>query len=233
MRRATKQGRAAPLGGGQPGAQRKGPVTRALRRQNILEAARTVFAKRGYHETTIDDIVAEAGVARGTFYLYFEDKRAVFADLIDRFSARITMAIMRIDTADETRSVAEQARANIRAILGVCLAERDMTKVLLADVARVDPAFERKLYTFYDEVVQLLTESLRKGQALGIVSDGQPRVLAYISIGALKELLYQAVSLGLGEESADALTEQVYAVLCRGYLRVEAPRHPKRKARSP
>jgi len=66
----------------------------AERRRQILDAARDVFARRGYHAATIDDIVAATGVARGTFYLYFDDKRAVFEALIDGFSARIAMAVV-------------------------------------------------------------------------------------------------------------------------------------------
>jgi AcrR family transcriptional regulator len=180
-----------------------------------------VFAKRGYHQATVDDIVAEAGVARGTFYLYFEDKRAVLADLIDRFSSRIHLAILHIDPADPSRTVAEQVAANIRAIIGMCLSERAMTKILFTDATGVDPDFDRKLFTFYDAMVQQLTESLREGQTLGIVADGEPRVFAYLGIGALKELLYQAVTLGLAEESADALTAHLFAFLCGGYLRVQ------------
>jgi AcrR family transcriptional regulator len=203
------------------------------RRQQILLAARDVFAKRGYHQTTIDDIVAQAGVARGTFYLYFEDKRAVFSDLIDRFAAQLTVAIVRIVTDDPARPVADQVRENIRAIIATCLVERSMTKILFTDAVGVDPAFDRKLATFYDTVVQLLTESLKDGQALGIVSDGEPRVLAYLTIGALKELLYQAVTLGFAEESADVLTEQIYSFLRGGYLRVgdRKPPTPARKQR--
>ncbi len=194
------------------------------RRQQILAAAREVFSKRGYHQATIDDIVASAGVARGTFYLYFEDKRAVFADLVDRFAAKITMAIVSIETEDARSSVSDQVRANIRAILGACLAERPMTKILFTDAVGIDSDFDRKIATFYDTVVQLLTESLREGQRLGIVADGEPRVLAYLSIGALKELLYQAVTLGLAEESADVLTQQIFDFLAAGYLRTPVDR---------
>ncbi len=190
------------------------------RRQQILGVAREVFSKRGYHQTTIDDIVALAGVARGTFYLYFEDKRAVFSDLVDRFAGQLSMAIVRIVTDDPRRSVVEQVRENIRAIIATCLADRAMTKILFSDAVGVDPAFDRKLQTFYDTVVQLLTESLKDGQALGIVSDGEPRVLAYLTIGALKELLYQAVTLGFAEESADVLTQQMFTFLSAGYLRL-------------
>jgi hypothetical protein len=54
-------------------------------------------------------------------------------------------------------------------------------------------------------------------------------VLAYLSLGALKELLHQAVTLGFAEETADVLTHQMYSFLSRGYLRVgEATRPPAR-----
>jgi hypothetical protein len=104
-----------------------------------------------------------------------------------------------------------------------------MTKMLFTDAMGVDPAFDRKIQSFYDAVVQLLTESLKDGQTLGIVTDGEPRVLAYLTIGALKELLYQAVTLGLAEESAEVLTQQIYSFLCQGYLRVGEQGGPRRK----
>ncbi|HEY0469821.1 MAG TPA: TetR/AcrR family transcriptional regulator [Polyangiaceae bacterium] len=209
------------------GKKKSGALQKTERRQQILSVAREAFAKRGYHQTTIDDIVAQAGVARGTFYLYFEDKRAVFSDLVDRFAGQLSMAIVRIVTDDAARSVTEQVRENIRAIIATALADRAMTKILFSDAIGVDPAFDRKLQTFYDTVVQLLTESLKDGQALGIVADGEPRVLAYLTIGALKELLYQAVTLGFAEESADVLTQQMFTFLAGGYLRLPEPKAHK------
>lgn len=203
--------------GGSP----KPTMGKAERRQQILNAAREVFAKRGYAQTTVDDIVAQAGVARGTFYLYFEDKRAAFAELVDRFATQLSSKIVRITTDDPERPVAEQVRDNIRAIIGVCLAERVMTKILFTDAPGVDHEFQSRIVSFYDTVMQLLIESLKDGQALGIVADGEPRVMAYLSLGALKELLYQAVTLGLSEESAAVLTQQMYTFLSEGYLRVQ------------
>jgi AcrR family transcriptional regulator len=210
---------------------KKTSLPKSERRQQILTVARDVFARRGYHQTTIDDIALQAGVARGTFYLYFEDKRAVFSDLIDRFSSQLTMAIVRIVTDEPQRPVVDQVRENIRAIIGTCLMERSMTKILFTDAVGIDPAFDRKLFTFYDTVVQLLAESLKDGQALGIVDEGEPRVLAYLTIGALKELLYQAVTLGYAEESAEVLTQQMYSFLSGGYLRVGTKADATRRRR--
>ena len=57
-------------------------VDAAARRQAILDAALTVFAERGYEAARLDDMAARAGVAKGTLYLYFKDKEALFEALV-------------------------------------------------------------------------------------------------------------------------------------------------------
>src|SRR5271156_4265462 len=115
-------------------------MDKAERRQQILNHARDVFAKRGYHAAKIDEIVAAAGVARGTFYLYFEDKRAIFEEIVDRTIARIGMAILRVDPKDKARTVDAQIRENIRRVVELLLEDHATTKILLSDALGVDPA---------------------------------------------------------------------------------------------
>src|SRR5262245_23451685 len=56
----------------------------AQRRAAILEAARTVFARQGYADTVVEDIAAQAGIGKGTLYLYFPSKEQIyFAALLD------------------------------------------------------------------------------------------------------------------------------------------------------
>lgn len=227
-KKTSKTSKARPRQGSGKKSTKKGSLSKGERREQILVSARDVFAKRGYARATVDDIVREAGVARGTYYLYFEDKRGALEALIDRFAVQIAASIIRIVTDDDKKTVAEQVLANIRGVLGVCLEERAMTKILFTDAVGVDHQFQTKLATFYEGVVHLLTESLRDGQELGVVADGEPRVLAYLTLGALKELLYQAVTLGLSGESAEALTKQIYSFLSAGYLRVGPQGAPAR-----
>ncbi len=200
-------------------------MNREERRTQLLTRAREVFAKRGYHAARIDDIIEAAGVARGTFYLYFDDKRGVFEELVDRFLTRLHLSILRIDV---TAPVPPQVRENIRRVLELFLADRAMTKILLTDAPGLDSEFDRKLKSVYDVVLSLLADSLAEGQALAIVADGDPRVYAYLTVGAMKELLYQAVQQGMGEADAPRLGEQVYAFLRHGYLKL-----PERPARAP
>ncbi len=190
------------------------------RRAQLLSRARDVFAKRGYHAAKIEDIVASAKVARGTFYLYFDDKRSVFAELVDRFLARLHLAILRIDPRDPSRSVAAQIRENIVRVLTLFLQDRAMTKILLTDAPGLDADFDRKLRAVYEEVLSLLSESFREGQSLGIVAPGDTRVFSYLTVGAIKELLVQSVLHDLDGASAERLTEEVFSFLCRGCLRI-------------
>jgi AcrR family transcriptional regulator len=189
------------------------------RRQQILNVARDVFARRGYHAAKIDDIVAAAGVARGTFYLYFDDKRAIFEEIVDRTIARLGMAIVRVDPHDRGRSVADQVTENIRRIVRVLLEDRATTKILLSDALGVDPAFDRKLLSFYDEMSNVLERSLNDGQALGVVGEGDVRLLSWLTMGALKEVCSQIVQRG-AEYDEDKLVDGILALFARGYLRV-------------
>ena len=57
------------------------------RRRQILDAAKAVFAEAGYHGASINAIIERAQIARGTFYLYFESKAAVFDSILDQAMA--------------------------------------------------------------------------------------------------------------------------------------------------
>lgn len=188
------------------------------RRQQILQHARDVFARHGYHAAKIDDIVAAAGIARGTFYLYFEDKRAIFEEIVDRTFTRLGLAIVHVDTEHPTRSVADQVRENIRAIVHTLLEDPATTKILLSDAVGLDPAFDRRLISFYEETGKLLESSLADGQERGIVAPGDTRMFAILTLGAMKEIMYQVTMRGL-DYPEDGIVDAIYGFLCAGYLR--------------
>lgn len=185
------------------------------RRQVLLRAARDVFATKGYHEAKVDDIVALAKVAKGTFYLYFPDKRSVFSELVDVLFRRLGGAILKVDP---NADVDAQIKHNIRATVAVLLDDPALTKILLSHATGMDPAFVSKTRSFYDGVKAILARSLAEGQTLGIVAEGDPKRLATFTVGALKELLSESVNTEptiAREEIVDALFDFLQA----GYLR--------------
>ena len=59
-----------------------------LTREALLDAARAAFEENGYVTVTVDDIVRRAGAGRGTFYLYFDSKAAVFQAVLEKLGIR-------------------------------------------------------------------------------------------------------------------------------------------------
>jgi AcrR family transcriptional regulator len=176
-----------------------------------------VFADKGYHAAKIDDIVAHANVARGTFYLHFVDKRTLFEELVDDFLARIGDAIERIQLDDGPTGALLQLRNNVYRVLTVGLGDPGMTRILLKNAAGLDPDFDRKVRAFYRTLEELLALSLMNGQRLGLVRAGDRRVLGAMALGTIKELLLQAVEGRITNE-ARGLTDEVMRFLAGGIL---------------
>jgi len=197
------------------------------RRAQLLAAAREVFASKGYHDAKVDDIVAAADVAKGTFYLYFKDKRSVFSELVDDVFARLTSAILRVDINADIES---QIRHNIRAVLHVLLDEPELTRILLTSAQSVDPAFQKKIRSFYGDVRFLMEKALADGQKMDVVAPGDPKLLTLFTIGAIKEVVLE-LALEKSRAPREQLVDAVFSILQNGYLRVKTPKSPARHAR--
>src|SRR5947209_6409204 len=72
-------------------------------RQELLSAAEVAFGERGYEAASISEITQRAGVAQGTFYVYFADKRSLFVELVDELSVRLRRSL-----ADAVRGLTER-----------------------------------------------------------------------------------------------------------------------------
>lgn len=164
--------------------------------------ARQVFSELGYHKASISDIINAAGIARGTFYLYFVNKRAIFDELLDELLAQLNGAVRRISVEAEAPSPIDQMRANVHRVLEVLEENRELTKILLRQAVGLDSAFDEKLGAFYGSVILRIQDGLDLGQQLGLVRKCDSRVTAHCVLGGVKEVVYQAlVSGGLGKVS--------------------------------
>ncbi|MHC4391739.1 MAG: TetR/AcrR family transcriptional regulator [Planctomycetota bacterium] len=192
-------------------------LSKQRRRAEILESAQAVFGEKGYHRAKVEDIVKRAGVARGTFYLYFDNKRATFDEILDGLFQRLRTAIQPLDPAAPFRA---QIHANVTRVLSVLLAERGLTKILLSHAVGVDIQLDRKLLSFYDAIAELMEGALSLGQRLGICRHGDARLLSYALLGAIKEIVYRVVVAGYERDHAaiaeEILDQSLYGVLVRG-----------------
>jgi AcrR family transcriptional regulator len=111
---------------------------RAERREAILAAAKTVFRDKGYHQASVHDIIDEARIARGTFYLYFTSKQELFGELIDDFLARVRGEVRRISLDPGDDPPRKQLQANFRRVVATVLEHDDVASIILRDPTSFD-----------------------------------------------------------------------------------------------
>lgn len=165
------------------------------RRQQLLLAARQVFGSKGYHDATVDDITRTAGVAKGTFYLYFTEKRAVLHDLVQYFFALVTE--VGLSVANDVASPAEYFQRLDKAarhLAAIFRENRDLVRLTYRESMSMDPKLETTVRDFYRRFAQVEAQNVRRGIELGLFrQDLDPLIAAYAHIGMVERVMLQSL----------------------------------------
>jgi TetR/AcrR family transcriptional regulator, cholesterol catabolism regulator len=133
-------------------------------RQRLFEAAVGLIADQGFSATTVDDIAARAGVAKGTVYYNFESKTVLFEELL-----RHGIGLL---TADFRAAVAglpprEALGALVRAELEYIRRYRAFAQLLLSEMWRTNREWQQTLRLLRGEAIEVIAETVRAGVASG------------------------------------------------------------------
>lgn len=194
------------------------------RRQQILDCALRVFADKGYHGAAVSDVIQAAGVARGTFYLYFPGKREVFDAVLDGILLRLHEQIRPIvlPPSRDDRAVLEQVRGNAVRVVRLLMTDRDVVRLLVNEASGLDSPVRARLQEFQGALGAWVASSLDDGVAFGIVRAGDTRVMAFGLLGLLQGILRGWAS-GLLDVAEDRVVDEVLAFLRQGILTLDAP----------
>jgi AcrR family transcriptional regulator len=200
---AAPDGRATPEAG-RPTAPRRLGARGARTRGRLLEAAEQVFTEFGYHDASITKIAEAAGVAPGTFYLYFAGKRQIFDELIDDLNRRVREAMGEASSHATTRAEAE--RLGFRAFFRFTSEHPGLYRVI-RQAEFVSPASLRR---HYERIVRGYAGGLARAQEDGEVVAADPEVMAWALIGlgemiGLRWILWESEA----EEIPDAVFDEV------------------------
>jgi TetR/AcrR family transcriptional regulator, fatty acid metabolism regulator protein len=165
---------------------------RDKRRNQLLDAATRVFSKKNYWSASITDIIRSAGVARGTFYLYFRSKRDVFLAIADHWrneQKRFTQQSL----PGESPLTLENSRARIRADflswLEFYRRNIDAANVVLRDGSRVDPSVARKREQLRQAYRSNLAKNVARLQEVGIYHRNvSPEMAAHFLVGMFDQI---------------------------------------------
>ena len=156
---------------------RQAEATRAL----LIDTARDLFTEQGYGATSIDDIIRQAGVARGALYHHFPGKEALFAAVYDVVEGEVIARVVATALAESTPW--EGVAAGLRAFLDACL-EPAFRRIVILDSVSVlqwraaEGGIEHKEMSMLRTV---LTPLVTSGDLEGVPIEP----LAYVALGGL------------------------------------------------
>jgi len=160
------------------------------RKKQILDAAISCFTKRGYHATSISNIIDKAKIARGTFYLYFKSKHEIFQCILDDFIFYLASQIKTIDVTAPI-SPATQMRNNVKRIVDTILKRPEIGQILFNEAVGLDDATQSRLKDFYSTLLTIIQSSIKKGISVGLIRNVDHRVASCVALGGIRELITQ------------------------------------------
>mgnify|MGYP003870453613 CR=1 FL=1 len=174
-----------------------------------------VFARNGYHASTISDIIAKARVARGTFYLHFRSKRELFTRLLVGLFDELETLVQRLDERRTPQENLALLRANIRGVMAFLADRPALLRILLWQAAGSDSEFDSRLSEFYRRLTERVRRSLHLGVEMGLLRSMDVEVASLGVLGAIKEVLYR-VSLGEKLPAIEPLVDEVMRFIVHG-----------------
>ncbi len=182
-------------------------------RQTLIDSAEKLFYENGYVNTTIRDIVAEAGLALGTFYIYFDNKKEIYDHLLIQYSHLIRSKISLKIQEERPKTRLEEERIGLRTYLQVVKENKGIYKIIWESLHIDRNAFMNYYVNFAENYVRRLDE----GKTKGYVKDHDSKVMAYFLMGVanfvgLNYLLFQDSS----SDELDRVTDEVVNMLSNG-----------------
>ncbi len=166
--------------------EQKLPSDKELR---ILEAASLLFARYGLRKTSMDEIAQQAGLGKGTIYLYFKSKEDLFARIVQGFGARLIEGLAQV--AEKRVTPQDQIREFVR-IRMQFLADRMNEAGLSCEVMKEFEDSETSLamapivQAFRGQQIEILMQIIDRGIQEGSMTCAQPRLMATTIMCALE-----------------------------------------------
>ncbi|MBA5601227.1 TetR/AcrR family transcriptional regulator [Pectobacterium aroidearum] len=180
-------------------------------RATLLATARKVFSERGYADTSMDDLTAQASLTRGALYHHFGDKKGLLAAVVEQIDAEMDERLQVIsDTAEDAW---DGFRRRCRAYLEMAL-EPEIQRIVLRDARAVLGGASPDSQRHCVESMQRLIDNLIRQ---GVVAEADPQALAFLIYGSLAEAAFWIAD---GEDGNARLAQGVAALelLLRGLL---------------
>ena len=175
------------------------------RREEIMVAAKKVFARNGFHATTIADVAREARLAYGSVYQYFNSKDDLFQALMsaEGYALRTRVAVALAATGVRPEKSWAPLRAAVQATFEFFEADKATAKLLLRDAYALGARFENHLNNIYERFIDDIAAYMAAAQQRGKVINAPPRMVAYTLAALIGQLAHRRLITDDGVTAAE------------------------------
>ncbi len=195
------------------------PETLEERKTQILKAALTCFARKGYHQTTMDDIVQEAGLSKGGVYWHFSSKKELFLELFESIVSDVGNLMSGVLASDA--SATDKLRSALDMFVTFSTAEefQDLFPLMIDVWAQnsQDPDVNKVATAVYNHfrqpLVQLIEEGIASGEFKAVDAGALASILFALYDGLAVQWMIDATMVDW-----DAVSETVTQTFVAGLL---------------
>ena len=176
------------------------------RRDEIMAAAKKVFARNGFHATTIADVAKEANLPFDAVYQYFDSRDALFHALIaaEEYALRTHVAVALAASGTRFGYAEAPFRATLRATFEFFETDRATTKLLFRDAYALDNRFDNRLGGIYERFIDDIETLIVAAQKRGEVLAAPPRLVAYTLTALIGQMAHRRLTTDDGVTAAEA-----------------------------
>ena len=156
------------------------------RRKHIMEVATEVFAEKGYYATTIADLASTAGVAKGTIYWYFDNKRSIFISILDNIMRETNEAF--IEVIRGASNGLEAILNSVEPALKILQKHGSIYLMYFLEIGSTNLMIQEKYREIYRLVHAGLKVALTRGMEQGVVRKLNPEVATYAVMGLIERV---------------------------------------------
>jgi AcrR family transcriptional regulator len=170
---------------------------REATRQRIMRVAASEFARLGFDQANINVIAEQAGIGKGTIYLYFENKRDLFLEML-RFIAQAQLTVIRAALAQEG-ALPQRLERLFRAFAHLAEEESDNFNVYMSALYGVNRAFQAEATKLLRDYVAVIALMLEQSQARGEIRSHTVEATALMVLSLTESYVLSAKVLGQSE----------------------------------
>ena len=189
---------------------------REATRQRIIQKAAREFARLGFEQANINVIAEQAGIGKGTIYLYFENKRELFLAML-RSIAQGHIASIRAALAS-AGTLLERLERLYRAFVHLAAEDRDSFYVYMSALYGVNRAFQAEAVKLMRDYVAIIALLLEESYARGEITCSNIESSALMILSQTEAYVLSATVLGRSEQELMRLAPQVARQMLYGLM---------------